>query len=126
MALDNVWIRTLGDGLVRADQVTGIANHRTPSLSGKPGRWLLTVALPVPTGNGILHRTVVQTDQEVPAAPGRLARLLAQLSAVETAGIITALPCGPDRSEVRFDFARFDAERTPATPEPRADVVGLH
>ncbi|NIH79764.1 hypothetical protein [Amycolatopsis viridis] len=126
MALENVWIRTLGDGLVRADQVVGIANHRTPSLSGKPGRWLLTVALPVPMDNGPLHRTVVQTDQEAPAAPDRLARLLAQLSAVETAGVITATPCGPDRSDVRFEFTRFDAELPPA-PAPAApvpDVVG--
>ncbi|MDQ0380397.1 hypothetical protein [Amycolatopsis thermophila] len=126
MALENVWIRTLGDGLVRADQVVGIGSHRTPSLSGKPGRWLLTVALPVPTGNGPLHRTVVQTDQEVPSAPDRLARLLAQLAAVETAGVVTAIPCGPDRSDVRFEFSRFEAE-VPAVMEAAAgvpDVVG--
>ncbi|MGI6873892.1 hypothetical protein [Amycolatopsis sp. 3B14] len=137
MALENVWIRTPGDGLVRADQVIGISNHRTPSLSGKPGRWLLTVALPVPTGSGSadgwgltnLHRTLVQTDQEVAGAPDRLARLLAQLAVVDTAGIITAVPCGPDRSDVRFEFSRFDAD-IPAAAEPQAqaevpEVVGV-
>ncbi|UQS25866.1 hypothetical protein L1857_25175 [Amycolatopsis thermalba] len=137
MALENVWIRTLGDGLVRADQIIGISNHRTPSMTGKPGRWLLTVALPVATGSGSadgwgltnLHRTLVQTDQEVAGAPDRLARLLAQLAAVDTAGVITATPCGPDRSDVRFEFSRFEAEAAPATseaqPEAVPEVVGV-
>jgi hypothetical protein len=34
-------VQTLGDGLVRADQVTGIDAHQTPALTGKPSRWLL-------------------------------------------------------------------------------------
>jgi len=110
MALGNVWVRTLGDGLVRADQIVGIGNHRTPSLSGKPGRWLLTVALPVPTDGGPLHRTLVQTDVEVATAPERLAQLLAQLAAVDTPGVVTAAACGPDRSDVRFEFSRFQPD----------------
>lgn len=136
MGLDNIWIRTLGDGLVRADQVIGISNHRTPSLSGKPARWLLTVALTVPAGSGTaeswdltsLHRTLVQSDQEMRYAPESLAKLFAQLSAVDTAGVVTATVCGPDRDEVRFEFTRFDS--SPAEPErapapTRADVVGV-
>ncbi|OXM63575.1 MULTISPECIES: hypothetical protein [Amycolatopsis] len=131
MALENVWIRTLGDGLVRADQIIGISNHRTPSMTGKPGRWLLTVALPVATGSGSadgwgltnLHRTLVQTDQEVAGAPDRLARLLAQLAAVDTAGVITATPCGPDRSDVRFEFSRFEGEAAPAASEAQSEAV---
>jgi hypothetical protein len=41
VSLSNVWVQTLGDGLVRADQVTGIDAHQTPALTGKPSRWLL-------------------------------------------------------------------------------------
>ena len=98
MALDRVWLQTLGDGLVRADQITGIDAHQTPALTGKPARWLLDVVLGVPIGSGhregwtvtALHRTVIQTGQDPsPAAPA-LARLLAQLDVINAAGIITA------------------------------------
>ena len=98
MALDRVWLQTLGDGLVRADQITGIDAHQTPALTGKPARWLLDVVLAVPIGSGhregwtvtALHRTVIQTGQDPsPAAPA-LARLLAQLDVINAAGIITA------------------------------------
>lgn len=97
MALSNVWIQTLTDGLLRADQVTGIAVHRTPALSGKPSRWLVDVVLPISAGSGTgdtwttgsLHRTLTQTHDRPDQAPETLARLLAQLDAVNAAGIIT-------------------------------------
>ena len=100
MGLIRVWLQTLGDGLVRADQITGIDAHQTPALTGKPARWLLDVVLAVPIGSGhrdgwtvtALHRTVIQTGQNPsPAAPA-LARLLAQLDVINAAGIITASP----------------------------------
>lgn len=116
MSLHSVWIRTLGDGLIRADQVIGITTHRTPSLTGKPGHWLLTAALSVPTGSGnadgwdltSLHRTLLQTDTEPRHAPEALARVLATLAGSGTAGILTPVLSGPDRAEVRFDFTPFD------------------
>ncbi|WP_206077821.1 hypothetical protein [Prauserella endophytica] len=116
MALQNVWIRTLGDGLIRADQVIGIGSRRTPALAGKPGRWLVTAALAAPAGSGTadgwevtnLHRTLAQADQEPRLAPETLARLLSELSATGAAGLITPAVCGPDRGEVRFDFTPFD------------------
>ena len=98
MGLSRVWLQTLGDGLVRADQITGIDAHQTPALTGKPARWLLYVALVVPIGSGhrdgwtvtALHRTVIQTGNDPsPAAPA-LARLLAQLDVINPAGIISA------------------------------------
>src|ERR1043165_6099193 len=100
MGLERVWVQTLSDGLVRADQITGIDAHQTPALTGKPARWLLDVVLGVPIGSGhregwtvtALHRTVIQTGQDTsPAAPA-LARLLAQLDLINAAGIITASP----------------------------------
>ena len=98
MGLSRVWLQTLGDGLVRADQITGIDAHQTPALTGKPARWLLDVVLAVPIGSGhrdgwtvtALHRTVIQTGNDPsPAAPA-LARLLAQLDVINAAGIISA------------------------------------
>jgi hypothetical protein len=98
MGLCRVWLQTLGDGLVRADQITGIDAHQTPALTGKPSRWLLDVQLAVPIGSGnredwtvtALHRTVIQTGNDPsPAAPA-LARLLAQLDVINAAGIISA------------------------------------
>ena len=50
--LSRVWLQTLGDGLVRADQVIGIDVHQTPALTGKPSHWLLDIVLPASTGNG--------------------------------------------------------------------------
>jgi hypothetical protein len=96
MGLTNVWLQTQGDGLVRADQVTGIDAHQTPVISGKPARWLLDVVVSVPTGSGgregwvvsALHRTLIQTSHDPGEAPAALARLLAQLDHVNAAGVI--------------------------------------
>jgi hypothetical protein len=96
MGLTSVWLQTLGDGLVRADQVVGIDVHQTPALTGKASHWLLDVVLPTPIGSGargewditILHRTLVQTSEEPGDAATVLARLLAQLDAINAAGII--------------------------------------
>src|SRR5689334_10018735 len=98
MGLNRVWLQTLGDGLVRADQITGIDAHQTPALTGKPARWLLDVVLAVPIGSGrrddwaitALHRTVIQTPHDPTPAVAALARLLAQLDVINAAGIITA------------------------------------
>jgi hypothetical protein len=98
MGLSRVWLQTLGDGLVRADQITGVDAHQTPALTGKPARWLLDVVLAVPIGSGrhgdwtvtALHRTVIQTGRDPSAAAPALARLLAQLDVINAAGIITA------------------------------------
>ena len=97
MALTNVWLQTIGDGLVRGDQVVGIEVHQTPALTGKAAHWLLDVVLPASTGSGArgdwdltaLHRTLVQASQPPGDAPAMLARLLAQLDAVNAAGVIT-------------------------------------
>ena len=98
MGLSRVWLQTLSDGLVRADQITGVDAHQTPALTGKPARWLLDVVLAVPIGSGrredwtvtALHRTVIQTGHDPRAAAPALARLLAQLDVIDAAGIITA------------------------------------
>jgi len=125
MALDRVWLQTLGDGLVRADQITGIDAHQTPALTGKPARWLLDVVLGVPIGSGhregwtvtALHRTVIQTGQDPsPAAPA-LARLLAQLDVINAAGIITA-------SLVTDRGARDEGGNAPAKAEDGMAVAG--
>jgi hypothetical protein len=80
VSLTNVWVQTVADGLVRADQVVGIDAHRTPALSGKPARWLLDVVVPASIGSGTrdgwavtaVHRTLIQTGEdptsEAPAA----------------------------------------------------------
>jgi hypothetical protein len=132
VGLKNVWVQTLGDGLVRADQVTGIDAHQTPSLTGKPSRWLFDVVLPVSIGSGhredwsvtVLHRTLIQTSTEPGTAAAALARLLAQLDLISAAGIITTSradqqptgrPTGvPDEeelvaeaSQVKFRFVPF-------------------
>ena len=77
MGLSRVWLQTLGDGLVRADQITGIDAHQTPALTGKPARWLLDVVLAVPIGSGTrdgwtvtaLHRTLIQTGKRSETRP---------------------------------------------------------
>jgi hypothetical protein len=133
MGLAGIWIRTLGDGLIRADQVIGIGNHRTPALRGKPARWLLTVSLAVPAGSGngeswdlsSLHRTLVQSDREARQAPEALARLLAQLAEIGAAGVVTPRVCGPDRDEVRFEFTRFGAEPAVEAAPTQADMVAV-
>ncbi len=120
MGLTNVWIATLSDGLLRADQVVGLTAHATPALTGKPPRWLLDVTLRVPAGSGrvdgwdvgILHRTLIQTPAEPVGAPEALARLLARLDREDAAGLIAAVPAsgakaGP-ASAVRFAFRPFE------------------
>lgn len=112
MGLTNVWVRTLGDGLVRADQVVGIDAHQTPVLSGKPTRWLLDVIASVPAGSGnreswiitALHHTVIQTDDAPGDAPSDLAKLLAALDARDAAGIVSA---EKGAGGVRFEFEEF-------------------
>jgi hypothetical protein len=97
VTLTNVWLETLADGLVRADLIVGVHSHRTPSLAGKPSRWLLDVVLPGATGSGQqeswavgpVHRTVIQSTEHPHHAPQHLVRLLAQLDATNAAGIIT-------------------------------------
>ncbi len=96
MGLTNVWVRTLSDGLIRADHIMGIDAHRTPPLAGKHAHWLLDAILPAPVGSGrgdvwdlsALHRTLLQTPEEPVEGPVSLARLLAQLDAVDVAGVI--------------------------------------
>jgi hypothetical protein len=114
MGLAKVWVRTLSDGLLRADQIVGLTAHATPSLPGKAPRWLLDVTLAVPAGSGvdgsgwdigILHRTLVQTPGEPVGAPEALARILARLDEPGTAGIITPSTAAP--STVRFTFESF-------------------
>ncbi|MDT7563528.1 MAG: hypothetical protein QOG76_2152 [Pseudonocardiales bacterium] len=129
MNLTSVWVQTLADGLIRADLIAGIHTHRTPAVAGKPPRWLLDVVLSSTTGSGQagswtvspLHRTLTQTADEPTDAPQQLARLLAQLEATVTAGIITTSTSpeasSPDRTAesdtattmVRFRFTPFAA-----------------
>ena len=97
MSLTNVWLQTLGDGLVRADQVVGIDVHQTPALTGKAPHWLLDAIIPASIGSGargewninVLHRTLAQTSTDPGNATTVLARLLAQLDAINAAGIVT-------------------------------------
>ncbi|SFW78082.1 hypothetical protein [Amycolatopsis australiensis] len=129
MGLEKVWIKTLSDGLLRADQIVGLTAHATPSLPGKSPRWLLDATVAVPAGSGtggngwdigILHRTLIQTRAEPAGAPEALARLLARLDRPDTAGIITPLVADPPHatpvtSTVRFAFASFTDDTSAAT-----------
>ncbi|MEV6877366.1 hypothetical protein [Amycolatopsis sp. NPDC051128] len=121
MGLTNVWIATLSDGLLRADQVVGLTAHATPALTGKPPRWLLDVTIRAPAGSGsadgwdvgILHRTLIQIPAEPVGAPEALARLLARLDREDAAGVISPQPAGPPSgtravSAVRFGFHPFE------------------
>jgi hypothetical protein len=129
VSLTNVWLQTSGDGLVRGDQVVGIDVHPTPELTGKRAHWLIDVLLPSSIGNGsrgewdvtVLHRTLVQTSQQPGDAATTLARLLAQLDAVDAAGVVTATAPRPgghtgdeaegagraEETPVRFRFIPF-------------------
>ncbi|MFJ8915913.1 hypothetical protein [Amycolatopsis sp. NPDC102389] len=117
MGLNKIWIRTLSDGLLRADQVTGLTAHATPSIPGKSPRWLLDATIAVPAGSGatsgwdigILHRTLIQTPVEPVEAPEVLARLLASLDEPGAAGIIepTATRSAGGAGAIRFDFRSF-------------------
>ncbi len=136
MSLTNVWVQTQGDGLVRADQITGIDAHQTPALTGKPSRWLLDIVVSASIGSGtregwtvtVLHRTLIQTAHDPSPVTAALARLLAQLDLVSAAGLITTgredpITAGPDSDRaadgpgvdevitgsdhVRFRFAPF-------------------
>jgi len=118
MGLSRVWLQTLDDGLVRADQVVGVVAHRTASFAGKPARWLLDAVLPVNHGAGgptqwqlgALHRTLLQTSVEPAQAVPELTRLLARLDAQDAAGIVS-VHRGPDGSPgaVEYRFASFAA-----------------
>jgi hypothetical protein len=134
LSLANVWLQLLDGSLVRADQVTEITLHQTPEIAGKPSRWLLDVAVAVPVGSGDqsgwrtgpLHRTLTQTSHCPREAPAALARLLAQLDAVDAAGImradvsrVNAAP-HPDRTvaagEVHFGFTAFTGAGAASVP----------
>lgn len=135
MALDKVWVRTLVDGLIRADQIVGLTSHSTPALSGKPARWLLDVTVAVPTGSGhadswavgMLHRTLIQTSTEPVGAPEALARILAELHESDSAGIINTLPAdlpagAGNVSGVRFSFTSYTGTETPETAAERGST----
>ena len=120
MGLEKVWIRTLSDGLLRADQIVGLTAHATPSLPGKTPRWLLDATVAVAAGSGaggtgwdigILHRTLLQTPAEPAGAPDALARLLAQLDRPDAAGIVTPSAEPPHDGQaaghVRFAYVPF-------------------
>jgi hypothetical protein len=122
VSLANVWVQTVADGLVRADQIVGIDAHQTPALSGKPARWLLDVVLPASIGSGgrdgwainVLHRTLIQTGEDPLDAPAALARLLSQLDLVSAAGVITTSRAEPSPA---------DAGETTAGPAAESGVV---
>jgi hypothetical protein len=122
VGLTNVWLQTPSDGLIRADQVVGIDAHPTPALAGKPPRWLLDVVVAGSAGSGgreswtlgVLHRTLAQSSHPPVDATTALARLLAQLDAIDAAGVVhtVAEDAGEAGTHVRFRFAPF------AAPDP--------
>ncbi|MHA6629213.1 hypothetical protein ACU61A_27585 [Pseudonocardia sichuanensis] len=148
MSLVNVWLQALDGSLVRGDRVGEITLHQTPEIVGKPSRWLLDVAVAVPVGSGDpdgwrtgpLHRTLAQTDRAPREAPAALARLLAQLDAVDAAGIVRADTAHvraaphPERTvasgEIHFGFTAFPGAAAPPRlnggepHEPRELVSG--
>ncbi|MFN2533626.1 MAG: hypothetical protein ABR528_00040 [Pseudonocardiaceae bacterium] len=126
MGLTNVWVRTLSDGLIRADHIVGIDAHRTPPLAGKHAHWLLDAILPAPVGSGrgevwdlgALHRTLLQTSEEPVNGPVSLASLLAQLDAMDAAGVIVptmaTAPEDPSTNLLQFSFVPFPTTTRPA------------
>lgn len=135
MGLTNVWVQTLSDGVLRADQITGIDAHQTPALTGKPSRWLLDVVLSVPIGSGVregwtvtvLHRTLIQTAEDPGASTLALARLLSQLDTVSAAGVITATrePSRAADGAGQRDLGHVDVVRFRFTPFPEP-APGYH
>jgi hypothetical protein len=125
VGLTKVWVRTLSDGLIRADHIVGIDAHRTPPLAGKHAHWLLDAILPTPVGSGrgpawdlsALHRTLLQTSEEPVDGPVSLARLLAQLDAMDAAGLIipsmAPAPGDPSRNFPQFSFVPFATVNDP-------------
>jgi len=97
VSLTNVWVRTLADGLVRADQVIGIEAHMTAGLRGTHSHCLLDVVLATSVGSGVregwtvtaLHRTLAQTEFTPKGASVALARLLAQLDGISAVGVVS-------------------------------------
>ena len=126
MSLTNVWLRTLDDEIIRADQVVGIHSHYTPALVGKPACWLLDVFLLTPLGNGrpdgrgisALHRTLIQTPHAPTGAPATLARLLAQLDAIHATGVITTTiaPVDPATSDTIAESNSTDMQIATSAP----------
>jgi hypothetical protein len=126
VGLTNVWVRTLSDGLIRADHIVGIDAHRTPPLAGKPTHWLLDAILPAPVGSGrgevwdlaALHRTLLQTSAEPVDGPVSLASLLAQLDAMDAAGVIVPstapAPGDPSTNLPQFTFVPFATTTHPS------------
>ncbi|MER7113217.1 hypothetical protein ABT332_01865 [Saccharomonospora azurea] len=114
MGLENVWVATLTDGLIRADYIAGIETHQTPALTGKPSRWLLDVTLTVSAGSGTkdswevshLHRTLAQTDVYPAQAVEELARRLHRLRRDGAAGVLRTYV---RYEELSFEFSYFDA-----------------
>ena len=129
MGLSRVWIQTVADGLVRTDAIIGITAHPTPTIAGKPSRWLLDVVLPTTTGSGTagswvsspLHRTLAQTDHPPGNATTALAAMLARLDAADAAGVITVERVRGEGSTagVRFGFTSF-----PHTDQSDHDIDG--
>lgn len=130
LSLDKVWIRTVADGLLRADQIVGLDTRASPLADGRSPHWLLDAALAVPSGGGgedgwnltLMRRTLLQTDSEPLAAEETLARLLASLSEVDASGIVTpttgpAPDDDPAASGVRFTFSPFLGTPAPATSD---------
>jgi hypothetical protein len=116
MGLHQVWIRTLDDGLVRADQVVEVLAHQTTAFAGKPSRWLLDVVTLASQGGGTAghwnlgasHRTLVQTDDEPHGTTHRLVELLWELDTDDAAGIVTVRRTAGGRSgAVEVGFAPF-------------------
>jgi hypothetical protein len=123
VSLTNVWLRTLDDELIRADQVVGIHTHYTPALVGKPAGWLLDVVLLTPLGNRrpdgrALHRTLIHTPHAPTDAPTALTRLLAQLDAIHATGVITttSTTADPTTSDSDTIAASNTADMQAATP----------
>jgi hypothetical protein len=120
MSLEHVWLQMCDGGLVRADRISEIVVRPTPAVSGGTPRWLVDVVVPTPAGagdrhgwrTGSLHRTLAQSPVEPREAPLDLARLLAQLDPLDTAGVVTTRVDAPAGSRADRDPGR-DAGAAP-------------